>query len=128
MAPVLPQCPVCSNHYKITPDGKLCRHGGRVKGQECSGSRKKVDAPQVVTGPPHVAASSDRLIMGAMTAVLKRVPLHDHILKLFREKCSNALHELLTTLHFQNLKNPFHEKTPSLLVVPGQYSTPLAHP
>ncbi|ESN94478.1 hypothetical protein HELRODRAFT_164331 [Helobdella robusta] len=108
-------CPVCSNHYKITPDGKLCRHGGRVKGQECSGSRKKVDAPQVVTGPPHVAASSDGLIMGAsvmesptsldyplffdrMTAVLKRVPLHDHIPKPCREKCSKALHELLTAV------------------------------
>ncbi|ESN99383.1 hypothetical protein HELRODRAFT_162930 [Helobdella robusta] len=91
-------CPVCSNHYKITPDGKLCRHGGRVKGQECSGSRKKVDAPQVVTGPPHVAASSDGLVMGAMTAVLKRVPLHDHIPKPCREKCSNALHELLTAV------------------------------
>ncbi|ESO13058.1 hypothetical protein HELRODRAFT_159657 [Helobdella robusta] len=117
MAPVLHQCPVCSNHYKITPDGKLCRHGGRVKGQECSGSRKKVDAPQVVTGPPHVAASSDGLIMGAsvsvseiptsldyplffdrMTAVLKRVPLHDHIPKPCREKCSKALHELLTAV------------------------------
>ncbi|ESN90415.1 hypothetical protein HELRODRAFT_166081 [Helobdella robusta] len=116
MAPVLHQCPVCSNHYKITPDGKLCRHGGR-EGQECSGSWKRVDAPQVVTGPPHVAASSDSLIMGAsvsvseiptsldyplffdrMTAVLKRVPLHDHIPKPCREKCSNALHELLTAV------------------------------
>ncbi|ESO02826.1 hypothetical protein HELRODRAFT_174250 [Helobdella robusta] len=33
-----------------------------------------------------------------MTAVFKRVPLHDHIPKLCREKCSNALHELLTAV------------------------------
>ncbi|ESN91073.1 hypothetical protein HELRODRAFT_182326 [Helobdella robusta] len=44
MAPTLQQCPVCFNHYRSTPDGKLCRHGGKVKGQECSGSRKKVDS------------------------------------------------------------------------------------
>ncbi|ESN94841.1 hypothetical protein HELRODRAFT_179931 [Helobdella robusta] len=43
MAPTLQQCLVCFNPYRSTPDGKLCRHGGKVKRQECSGSRKKVD-------------------------------------------------------------------------------------
>ncbi|ESO01966.1 hypothetical protein HELRODRAFT_161176 [Helobdella robusta] len=37
MAPTLQQCPVCFNHYRSTPDGKLCQHGGKMKGQECSG-------------------------------------------------------------------------------------------
>ncbi|ESO04395.1 hypothetical protein HELRODRAFT_172777 [Helobdella robusta] len=30
MAPTLQQCPVCFNHYRSTPDGKLCRHGGKL--------------------------------------------------------------------------------------------------
>ncbi|ESN99108.1 hypothetical protein HELRODRAFT_162599 [Helobdella robusta] len=56
MAPVLHKCTFCFNHYKLRPDEKLHRHGGKEKGQECPGSMKAVDQPSAVsTGPSGLA-------------------------------------------------------------------------
>ncbi|ESO01196.1 hypothetical protein HELRODRAFT_184331 [Helobdella robusta] len=120
MAPTLQQCPVCFNHYRSTPDGKLCRHGGKVKGQECSGSRKKVDpsgaraasplgaAPDPRPGLPTrssaASVSGDPLgldysgVFDKLTAVLKCVPVYDHIPKPCREKFAHDLNALLTAV------------------------------
>ncbi|ESO11982.1 hypothetical protein HELRODRAFT_158363 [Helobdella robusta] len=120
MAPTLQQCPVCFNHYRSTPDGKLCRHGGKVKGQECSGSRKKVDPsgaraasplgaapdpkPRLSTRSTAASVSSDPLdldysgVFDKLTAVLKCVPVYDHIPKPCREKFVHDLNALLTAV------------------------------
>ncbi|ESN93049.1 hypothetical protein HELRODRAFT_165206 [Helobdella robusta] len=114
MAPTLQQCPVCFNHYRSTPDGKLCRHRGKVKGQECSGSRKKVDPsgagaapdpkPRLPTRPTVASVSSDSLVLDysgvfdKLTAVLKCVPVYDHIPKPCREKFTHDLNALLTAV------------------------------
>ncbi|ESO07729.1 hypothetical protein HELRODRAFT_170273 [Helobdella robusta] len=120
MAPTLQQCPVCFNHYRSTPDRKLCRHGGEVKGQECSGSRKKVDpsgasaasplgaAPDPKPGLPTrssaASVSGDPFgldysgVFDKLTAVLKCVPLYDHIPKPCREKFAHDLNTLLTAV------------------------------
>ncbi|ESO02492.1 hypothetical protein HELRODRAFT_161767 [Helobdella robusta] len=120
MAPTLQQCPVCFNHYRSTPDGKLCRHGGKVKGQEYSGSRKKVDpsgaraasplgaAPDPRPGLPTrssaASVSGDPLgldysgVFDKLTAVLKCVPVYDHIPKPCREKFAHDLNALLTAV------------------------------
>ncbi|ESO04527.1 hypothetical protein HELRODRAFT_172175 [Helobdella robusta] len=37
----LTRCHVCSKHFRLRPDGALVRHGGKVKGSECSGSLAK---------------------------------------------------------------------------------------
>ncbi|ESN91462.1 hypothetical protein HELRODRAFT_165500 [Helobdella robusta] len=117
MAPTLP---VCFNHYRSTPDGKLCRHGNKVKGQECSGSRKKIDPSGARTASPPGAApdpkprlstrstaasvSSDPLdldysgVFDKLTAVLKCVPVYDHIPKPCREKFAHDLNALLTAV------------------------------
>ncbi|ESN97433.1 hypothetical protein HELRODRAFT_178228 [Helobdella robusta] len=81
MAPTLQQCPVCFNHYRSTPDGKLCRHGGKVKGQKCSRDPLDLDYSGVF----------DKL-----TAVLKCVPVYDHIPKPCREMFAHDLNALLT--------------------------------
>ncbi|ESO08969.1 hypothetical protein HELRODRAFT_168892 [Helobdella robusta] len=113
-------CPVCFNPYRSTPDGKLCRHGGKVKGQECSGSRKKVDplgaraasplgaAPDPKSGLPTrssaASVSGDPLdldysgFFDKLTAVLKCVPVYDHIPKPCREKFAHDLNALLTAV------------------------------
>ncbi|ESO04488.1 hypothetical protein HELRODRAFT_184238 [Helobdella robusta] len=83
MALTLQQCPVCFNHYRSTPDGKLCRHGGKVKGQECSGSRKKVD--------PLGARAASPLVDG-------RAEVYDHIPKPCRKKFAHDLNALLTAV------------------------------
>ncbi|ESO02881.1 hypothetical protein HELRODRAFT_174323 [Helobdella robusta] len=120
MAPTLQQCPVCFNHYRSTPDGKLCRHGGKVKGQEFSGSRKKVDpsgarsasplgaAPDPKPGLPTrssaASVSGDPLgldysgVFDKLTAVLKCVLVYDHIPKPCREKFAHDLNALLTAV------------------------------
>ncbi|ESO08423.1 hypothetical protein HELRODRAFT_169265 [Helobdella robusta] len=117
MAPTLQQCPVCFNHYRSTPDGKLCRHGGKVKGQECSGSRKKVGAraasplgaapdpkPGLPTRSSAASVSGDSLgldysgVFDKLTAVLKCVPVYDHIPKPCREKFAHDLNALLTAV------------------------------
>ncbi|ESN92012.1 hypothetical protein HELRODRAFT_181942 [Helobdella robusta] len=107
-------------HYRSTPDGKLCRHGGKVKGQECSGSRKKVDpsgaraasplgaAPDPKPGLPTrssaASVSGDPLgldysgVFDKLTAVLKCVPVYDHIPKPCREKFAHDLNALLTAV------------------------------
>ncbi|ESO06206.1 hypothetical protein HELRODRAFT_160364 [Helobdella robusta] len=129
MAPTLQQCPVCFNHYRSTPDGKLCRHGGKVKGQECSGSRKKVDqsgaraasplgaAPDPKPGLPTrssaASVSGDPLgldysgVFDKLTAVLKCVPVYDHIPKPCREKFAHDLNALLTAV-CNNPGDPAH--------------------
>ncbi|ESN96788.1 hypothetical protein HELRODRAFT_163911 [Helobdella robusta] len=103
-----------------TPDGKLCRHGGKVKGQECSGFRKKVDpsgaraasplgaAPDPKPGLPTrssaASVSGDPLdldysgVFDKLTAVLKCVPVYDHIPKPCREKFAHDLNALLTAV------------------------------
>ncbi|ESO08436.1 hypothetical protein HELRODRAFT_169279 [Helobdella robusta] len=120
MAPTLQQCPVCFNHYRSTPDGKLCRHGGKVKGQECSGSRKKVDpsgarvasplgaAPDPKPGLPTrstaASVSGDPLdldysgVFDKLAAMLKCVPVYDHIPKPCREKFAHDLNAWLTAV------------------------------
>ncbi|ESN96820.1 hypothetical protein HELRODRAFT_178615 [Helobdella robusta] len=120
MAPTLQQCLVCFNHYRSTPDGKLCRHGGKVKGQECSGSRKKVDPsgaraaspldatpdpkPRLSTRSTAASVSGDPLdldyssVLDKLTAVLKCVPVYDHIPKPCREKFAHDLNALLTAV------------------------------
>ncbi|ESO02480.1 hypothetical protein HELRODRAFT_161753 [Helobdella robusta] len=37
----LTRCRVCSKHFRLRPDGALVKHGGKVKGSECSGSLAK---------------------------------------------------------------------------------------
>ncbi|ESN98218.1 hypothetical protein HELRODRAFT_177085 [Helobdella robusta] len=55
------KCPVCFNHYGSTLGGKLCRHRGKVKGQECSGFRKKVGPPGAGPVLPLAAAPDSSL-------------------------------------------------------------------
>ncbi|ESN92851.1 hypothetical protein HELRODRAFT_164982 [Helobdella robusta] len=120
MAPTLQQCPVCFNHYRSTPVGKLCRHGGKVKGQECSGSRKKVNPsgaraaspfgaapdpkPRLSTRSTAASVSSDPLdldysgVFDKLTAVLKCVPVYDHIPKPCKKKFAHDLNALLTAV------------------------------
>ncbi|ESO00633.1 hypothetical protein HELRODRAFT_175610 [Helobdella robusta] len=93
---------------------------GKVKGQECSGSRKKVDpsgaraasplgvAPDPKPGlPTRSSAASvfgDPLgldysgVFDKLTAVLKCVPVYDHIPKPCREKFAHDLNALLTAV------------------------------
>ncbi|ESN95404.1 hypothetical protein HELRODRAFT_179478 [Helobdella robusta] len=120
MALTLQQCPVCFNHYRSTPDGKLCRHGGKVKGQECSGFRKKFDPsgaraaspldaapdpkPRLSTRSTAASVSGDPLdldysgVFEKLTAALKCVPVYDHIPKPCREKFAHDLNALLTAV------------------------------
>ncbi|ESN97376.1 hypothetical protein HELRODRAFT_178167 [Helobdella robusta] len=124
MAPVLYQCTVCLNHYKIKPDGKLYRHGGKVKGQECPGSFKAADQPpagssasarppltaapvinpHVVTrgSPASVSESPSQVdffhVFDRLTVVLRTAHLYDHVPKPCRNKLSKALSALLTAV------------------------------
>ncbi|ESN93015.1 hypothetical protein HELRODRAFT_165170 [Helobdella robusta] len=98
--PRLPTRPTAASKHSRR---ELCRHGGKVKGQECSGSRKKVDPsgagaasplgaapdpkPRLPTRPTAASVSSDPLfldysgVFDKLTAVLKCVPVYDHIPK-----------------------------------------------
>ncbi|ESO06164.1 hypothetical protein HELRODRAFT_160316 [Helobdella robusta] len=124
MAPVLYQCTVCLNHYKIKPDGKLYRHGGKVKGQECPGSFKAADQPPagssasarspLTAAPvinPHVATRGSSAsvsespsqvdffhVFDRLTVVLRTAHLYDHVPKPCRDKVSKALSALLTAV------------------------------
>ncbi|ESN96693.1 hypothetical protein HELRODRAFT_163789 [Helobdella robusta] len=124
MAPVLYQCTVCLNHYKIKPDGKLYRHGGKVKGQECPGSFKAADQPPagssasarppLTAAPvinPHVATRGSSAsvsespsqvdffhVFDRLTVVLRTAHLYDHFPKPCRDKVSKALSALLTAV------------------------------
>ncbi|ESO00341.1 hypothetical protein HELRODRAFT_175737 [Helobdella robusta] len=110
MALTLQQCPVCFNHYRSTPDGKLCRHGVKVKRKECSGSRKK---PGLPTRSSAASVSGDPLdldysgVFDKLTAVLKCVPVYDHIPKPCREKFAHDLNALLTAV-CNDPGNPAH--------------------
>ncbi|ESN99663.1 hypothetical protein HELRODRAFT_176837 [Helobdella robusta] len=88
MAPTLQQCPVCFNHYRSTPDEKLCRHGGKVKGQECSGSRKKVDPSGARPASPHRSP----VILSAWITLLSELKF-----ALGRVSCLSA-HDALTII------------------------------
>ncbi|ESN98055.1 hypothetical protein HELRODRAFT_177286 [Helobdella robusta] len=104
----------------MTLNFELCRHGGKVKGQECSGSRKKVDPsgaraasplgaapdpkPGLLTRSSAASVSGDPLglnysgVFEKLTAVLKCVPVYDHIPKPCREKFAHDLNALLTAV------------------------------
>ncbi|ESN98148.1 hypothetical protein HELRODRAFT_177391 [Helobdella robusta] len=100
MAPTLQQCPVCFNHYRSTPDGKLCRHGGKVKGQECSGSRKKVDPSGARAASPLGAAPDPKpgLPTRSSAASDSGDPLDYWITPPCREKFAHDLNALLTAV------------------------------
>ncbi|ESN94621.1 hypothetical protein HELRODRAFT_164487 [Helobdella robusta] len=124
MAPVLYQCTVCLNHYKIKPNGKLYRHGDKVKGQECPGSFKAADQPPagssasvrppLTAAPvinPHVTTRGSSAsvsespsqvdffhVFDRLTVVLRTAHLYDHVPKPCRDKVSKALSALLTAV------------------------------
>ncbi|ESO06986.1 hypothetical protein HELRODRAFT_171022 [Helobdella robusta] len=87
MAPTLQQCPVCFNHYRSTPDGKLCRHGGKP------GLPTRSSAASVSGDPLGLDYSG---VFDKLTTVLKCVPVYDHIPKPCREKFAHDLNALLT--------------------------------
>ncbi|ESN90015.1 hypothetical protein HELRODRAFT_182918 [Helobdella robusta] len=123
MAPVLHKCTFCFNHYKLRPDGKLHRHGGKEKGQECPGSMKAVDQPSAGSTEPsglapraapvnegreaaRTSASVTEAPMGTdlnaffdrLTAALRKTPVIDHVPKPCREKVIKELMSLMAAI------------------------------
>ena len=114
-AAILHQCPVCSNHYKLRSDGKLCRHGGKFKGGECPGSFKAPGDLGYVAAQKEITEGSksvpvnvsdqrtspvplvDRYetIFANLAKKLKCLKIHEHVPKPCREVVANYLSALL---------------------------------